>query len=74
MGYSTKVNSIVKDVVIHRYPCAQIRKRGGGPGKYGQVHWGDFDALDAAEEYAKKWEMKGYQKKYCSFCTKGLTI
>lgn len=71
MDYSVKVNSIVKDVVIHKYPCGHIRKRGGGPGKYGQVHWKDFNTLDEAEEFAKSKEMIGYKiKKYCSFCLK----
>jgi len=72
MNYSVKTNSIVKDIVIHRYPCRQIKKRGGGPGKYGQVHWEDFDTLDAARAYARKWEDKGYSLKYCRFCIKGL--
>lgn len=66
--YAVKVNDFVKDVVIHEYPCGQIRKRGGAPGKYGQVHWEDFDTLADAEEYAQQYQNRGYTKKYCSFC------
>lgn len=70
MVYSVKVNYFVRDVKIHRYPCGQIRKRGGGPGKYGQVLWQDFATLGEAEEFAKKWELSGYKKGYCRICLK----
>ena len=43
-----------------------LRKRGGPPGKYGQVHWEDFDTLDDAEKWAQTWQSKGYTKKYDS--------
>ncbi len=72
MKYSVKANSIVKDVVIHRHPCGQIRKRGGSPGKYGPVFWEDFGTLDDAQDYAKQWQKRGYVLKYCSFCAKEL--
>lgn len=68
MTYAVKANDIVRDVVIHEYPCGQIRKRGGDPGKYGQVHWDDFDTLDDALKWARKYQNKGYTMKYCSFC------
>jgi len=70
MEYAVHVNDNVKDVVIHKYPCGNIRKRGGEPGKYGQVHWKDFDELSDAEKWAQEWQTKGYAKKYCSFCSK----
>jgi hypothetical protein len=57
-------------VVIHKYPCGHIRKRGGEPGKYGQIHWSDFDLLGDAEKWASDWEKQGYLKKQCSFCMK----
>ncbi len=66
--YAVKANDFVKDVVIHKYPCGHIRKRGGSPGKYGQVHWKDFYTLDIAEAYAQNWGSKGYTKKYCRSC------
>jgi len=66
MRYAVKANDIVKDVVIHKYPCGNIRKRGGAPGKYDQVHWEDFDSLDDAEKWARTWQSKGYIKKYDS--------
>ena len=68
MQFAVKANDWTKDVVIHKYPCPYIRIRGGEPGKYGQVHWEDFNDLQAAENYAQIWEMKGYRKKYCSRC------
>jgi hypothetical protein len=70
MRYAVKVNSFVKDIVIHKHPCGHIRKRGGAPGKYDQVSWEDFDTLDAAEEHAKTWESRGYIRKHCRFCLK----
>ena len=70
--YAVKANEIVKDVVIHRYPCGQIRKR-GGVGKYGQVHWYDFDTYEQALGEARKWEARGYKLKHCSFCCKNIS-
>lgn len=67
MGYAVKANDIVKDVVIHKYPCGHIRRRGGPPGMYGQVHWEDFDTLDDAEKWVQGWQSKGYTKK-CHTC------
>jgi len=62
MRYAVKANDFVRDVVIHKYPCGHIRKRGGEPGKYDQVHWEDFDALNDAERWARGWQSKGYTK------------
>ncbi len=69
MRYAVKANDFVRDVVIHE-SCGHIRKRGGEPGKYGQVHWKDFEELSDAEKWAQEWQAKGYAKKYCSFCVK----
>jgi len=63
--YAVKVNDFVKDVVIHKYPCGHIRKRGGAPGKYGQVHWFDFETFEDAIREARIWEAIGYELKYC---------
>ena len=65
--FAVKVNDIVKDVVIHMYPCGEIRKR-GGKGKYGQVHWYNFDTYKQALIEAKKWEARGYELKHCKHC------
>ena len=65
--YAVKVNTIVKDVVIHKYPCGHIRKR-GGVGKYNQVIWQDFDTYPQARNYAEKWQSRGYKLKHCHFC------
>jgi len=66
--YAVKANDFVRDVVIHRYPCGHIRKGGGSPGKYNQVHWKDFDKLSDANRWADQWVRRGYTKKYCRFC------
>jgi len=68
MMYAVKVNDFVKDVVIHRYPCGNIRKRGGAPGKYGQVHWFDFETYNEALNEARRWEAMGYELRHCKQC------
>jgi hypothetical protein len=70
MQYAVKVNSFVRDVNNHHFPCGQIRKRGRGPGQYGQVLWQDFATLGEAEGFAKKWELSGYKKGFCRICLK----
>lgn len=65
--YAVKANDFVKDVIIHKLPCGQYKKR-GGVGKYGQVHWFDFSTYEEALSEARKWQMKGYTLKHCSFC------
>lgn len=69
MGYSVKANDIVKDCRIHKSSCGHVRKRGGEPGKYGQVHWEDFDTLNAADQYASTWRAKGYDTRPCKVCS-----
>ncbi len=66
--YAVKANDIVRDVVIHKYPCGHIKKGNGPPGKFGQVHWYDFDLYEQALNEARKWQVKGYKFKHCSFC------
>lgn len=66
--YAVKVNDIVKDVVIHKYPCGHIRKGGGAPRKYRQVHWFDFDTYEQALNEGRRWQAKGYNLKLCSSC------
>jgi hypothetical protein len=70
MGYSVKANDIVKDVVIHRSDCGHVRKGGGEPGKYDQVHWEDFNTLQDAEAWVIQWKLKGYKTKHCGHCLK----
>ena len=65
--YAVEANDIVKDVVIHRYPCGHIGKRGITPRKYGQVHWFDFDIYDEALSEARKWKSIGYELKHCFY-------
>ena len=72
MEYAVKANSFIKDVIIHQCPCKEIRKRGGGPGKYGQVYWQDFATLSEAEKYATEWQIRGHKKDYCGHCLKRL--
>lgn len=67
MNYSVKANDWIPDVVIHKASCGHARKR-GGVGKYGQVHWEDFNSLEQAENYARVWRRKGYTLKYCKHC------
>lgn len=66
-SFAVKANTISKTVVIHKFPCGHIRKR-GGIGKYGQVKWEDFENLKDAENWAKIKERNGLSLKYCSFC------
>ena len=66
--YAVKANDFVMDVVIHRYPCGNIRKRGGAPDKYGQVHWFDFETYNEALGEAREWKAKGYALKHCKKC------
>jgi len=51
--YAVKVDEFVKDVVIHRYLCGNIRKRGCAPDKYGQAHWFVFETYYQALGEAK---------------------
>ena len=67
MKYSVKANDFVRDTVFHLKSCHHVRKR-GGIGKYGQVHWEDFDTLAEARKYARAWERQGYELKYCKHC------
>ena len=60
--FAVKVNTIVKDVVLHKYPCSQIRKR-GGIGIHNQVIWMDFDNFIEARSYVRDWEKKRAQIK-----------
>lgn len=70
MSYSVKANEFVRDTVIHRSGCSEVRKRGGEPGKYGQVHWADFATVSQAEQWAAQWVAKGYKgPKRCRRCS-----
>lgn len=67
-AHAVQVNDIVKDVVIHKYPCGHIIKRGDPPEKYEHMHWLDFDNYGEALSESREWEARGYKLKHCPFC------
>jgi hypothetical protein len=67
MNYSVKVNTHIKNVVIHKSPCSFIRLH-GGTGSFGQIIWKDFATLSLAVAWAKNWRAKGLELKYCKHC------